>query len=159
MGLHWLLTFFDLAKIKKIAPRVRTDLAKDHIDHETLHAIVTNRYDVLAAYARAVSAVCLQESARLQSKVPIDKKTIRRWLRYHEHQLSAAERGRISAIVSESSILRTVETMRSELMGIWRRSSLTKDQLVRQVEDWCHQAEESGVLALREFAQRLRTIG
>ena len=152
------LVFLNLAKIKKTAPRVRRDATKNSIDHETLQAIVMNRYEVLAAYARAVSSICLQESARLQSKVPIDKKTIRRWLRYHEHQLSAAERGRISAVVSESSTLTTVETMRSELMGIWRRSSLTKDQLIRQVEDWCHRAEESGVLALREFSRRLRAI-
>ena len=152
------LSFLNLARIKKTAPRVRRDATKNSIDHETLQAIVMNRYEILAAYTRAVAATCLRESARLQSKVPIDRKTIRRWLRSHDHQLSAEERLRIESVVTASPTLTTVHTMRVDLTEIWRRSSLTKDQLICHIEDWCRRAEQSGVLALREFSLRLRAI-
>ena len=153
-----LLSFLNLATIKKTAPRVRRDATKNSIDHETLQAIVMNRYEILSAYTRAVAAPCLLETVRLQSKVAIDQKTIRRWLRSHDHQLSAEERLRIESVVTASPTLTTVQTMRVELTEIWRRSGLTKDQLIRQVEDWCRRAEASGVLALREFSLRLRAI-
>ncbi len=153
-----MLSFLNLATIKKTAPRVRRDATKNSIDHETLQAIVMNRYEILAAYTRAVAATCLRESARLQSKVPIDRKTMRRWLRSHDHQLSAEDRLRIESAVTSSLTLTTVQTMRVELTEIWRRSSLTRDQLIRKVEDWCSRAEASGVLALGEFSRRLRAI-
>jgi stearoyl-CoA desaturase (delta-9 desaturase) len=153
-----ILSLLRLATIKKTAPRVRRDATKKLIDHETLQAIVLNRYEILAAYTRAVAATCWRESAGLQSTVPIDRKTIRRWLRSHDHQLSSEERLRIEALVTSSPTLMTVHTMRIELSEIWRRSSLTKDQLIRQIEDWCRRAEQSGVRALGEFSRRLRVI-
>ena len=153
-----ILSVLNLARIKKTAPSVRRDSTKNSIDHETLQAIVMNRYEILAAYTRAVAATCLREAARLQSNIPIDRKTIRRWLRNHEHQLSAKEKLHIEAFVTASPTVTTVHTMRVELAETWRRSSLTKDQLVGHVEDWCRRAEESGVHALREFSLRLRAI-
>ena len=151
------LSFLNLATIKKTAPRIRRDSTKNCIDHETLQAIVMNRYEILSAYARAVAVTCVRESVRLQSRVPIDKKTIRRWLHRH-HQLSAEERLRIEAVVTASPTLTTIQTMRADLTDTWQRSILTKDQLIGHVEDWCRRAEASGVQALREFSLRLRAI-
>jgi len=153
-----LLAFLHLATIKKIAPRVQHDSTKEGIDHDTLQAIVMNRYEVLAAYARAVAATCVREVTGLQAQAPMDKKTIRRWLRSHEHQLSAAELHRINVILNASPTLTIVQTMRLELTELWRRSSLTKEQLIGQVEDWCRRAEASGVHAIRDFSLRLRAI-
>jgi stearoyl-CoA desaturase (Delta-9 desaturase) len=46
-----ILEMFGLAQVKKVAPRVRLDLAKQQCDAETLQAIITHRYDVLANYS------------------------------------------------------------------------------------------------------------
>jgi stearoyl-CoA desaturase (delta-9 desaturase) len=46
--------------------------------------------------------------------------------------------------------------MRQELTTLWQRSTANKEQLVRQLEDWCHRAEASGIIALRDFSLRLR---
>jgi stearoyl-CoA desaturase (delta-9 desaturase) len=46
--------------------------------------------------------------------------------------------------------------MRQELTGLWQRSTFTKEQLTRQLEDWCRRAEASGVVALSDFSRRLR---
>jgi stearoyl-CoA desaturase (delta-9 desaturase) len=46
--------------------------------------------------------------------------------------------------------------MRVELRAVWERSSASREQLVRQLQDWCHRAEASGIRPLVEFSQRLR---
>jgi stearoyl-CoA desaturase (delta-9 desaturase) len=46
--------------------------------------------------------------------------------------------------------------MRQELTALWQRSTASKEQLVRQLEDWCHRAEKSGIASLQEFSRKLR---
>ena len=46
--------------------------------------------------------------------------------------------------------------MREELARVWERSTLSSDQLVHQLKDWCERAEASGIEALAEFSRRLR---
>jgi stearoyl-CoA desaturase (Delta-9 desaturase) len=53
--------------------------------------------------------------------------------------------------------LETVLAMRRELIAIWERSSASKEQLLRQLQDWCHRAEASGVAPLVDFSHRLRS--
>jgi stearoyl-CoA desaturase (delta-9 desaturase) len=47
--------------------------------------------------------------------------------------------------------------MRHELAALWNRSSATREQLVAQLQDWCHRAEASGIGPLRDFSMRLRS--
>jgi stearoyl-CoA desaturase (Delta-9 desaturase) len=52
--------------------------------------------------------------------------------------------------------MRTFIELRNELAAIWERSSASREQLLTQLQDWCHRAEQSGIKALQEFASRLR---
>jgi stearoyl-CoA desaturase (delta-9 desaturase) len=47
--------------------------------------------------------------------------------------------------------------MRVELGLIWERSTVSREQLVHQLQDWCLRAEASGIQALHDFSRRLRT--
>jgi stearoyl-CoA desaturase (delta-9 desaturase) len=47
--------------------------------------------------------------------------------------------------------------MRQELTRLWERSTLSTEQLVNQLKDWCERAEQSGVAPLVEFSHRLRS--
>jgi len=47
--------------------------------------------------------------------------------------------------------------MRNELAALWDRSSASKEQLLRQLQDWCARAEASGVPTLVDFSHRLRS--
>ena len=58
--------------------------------------------------------------------------------------------------VSSRRELRTFIELRNELSAIWERSSASREQLLTQLQDWCHRAEQSGIKALQEFASRLR---
>ena len=90
------------------------------------------------------------------SAVSVDRATLKRWLHIDASALSEGERQRRAEVVSASKTLTTVYTMREELAAIWKRSTASKEQLVRQLEDWCRRAEDSGIEALRDFSRRLR---
>ena len=47
--------------------------------------------------------------------------------------------------------------MRNELALLWRRSNLTREQLLAHLKDWCERAEQSGIEVLQHFALRLRS--
>jgi len=70
--------------------------------------------------------------------------------------LSEQQKAKLGVVIHASPILHTAYTLRQELAAIWQRSTTSKEHLVKQLEDWCHRAENSGILALQEFSQRLR---
>jgi stearoyl-CoA desaturase (delta-9 desaturase) len=72
-------------------------------------------------------------------------------------QLSEAERARLSEALQKSRMLATALAMRQELVALWERSSASKEQLVRQLQDWCRRAESSGIPPLVDFSWRLRS--
>jgi len=71
-------------------------------------------------------------------------------------KLSEAERARLAEALKNSKALATVVAMRQELAALWERSSASKEQLLRQLQDWCHRADASGIASLQDFSRRLR---
>jgi stearoyl-CoA desaturase (delta-9 desaturase) len=160
--LGWLyirvLEMLGLAKVKKVAPVPRLDAPKP-VCERTLQAVIANRYDVLAHYASSLRKTYREELARLQRWSPGDAEALKPVKRYLEHvqQASEAERARLAAALKNSRALATAIAMRDELAAIWARSSATREQLVRQLQDWCQRAEASGVGPLVAFSRRLRS--
>jgi len=147
-----------LAKVKKIAPMPRFTEAKV-VDSETLQAIITHRYDVLAKYAKSIKRTYAEELGKLRRFAPHDAhvlQNLKRWLHRDEKSLGETERAHLENGLSKSRALRTVYSMRAELVSLWERSSASRDQLVRQLQDWCHRAEASDIRPLAEFSRRLR---
>ena len=48
-------------------------------------------------------------------------------------------------------------SMRRDLVALWGRSAASREQLVRQLQDWCRRAEASGIRPLAEFSLQLRS--
>ena len=154
-----ILESLGLAKVKKQAPRVRFGAAKPMVDADTLHAVITHRYDVLARFGRRLKTTWMEELAKLKAKrlTGLDAAALRRWL--HDGggvPLRADERAHLNDCLSRSKVLATVYSMREELSQLWQRSAATKEQLVKQLDDWCHRAESSGIAPLQEFSRELR---
>jgi stearoyl-CoA desaturase (Delta-9 desaturase) len=162
LDIGWLyiriLAGFGLAQVKKVAPRVRLDISKTVCDLETLHAVITNRYEVMTKYAVSLKKTYKAEitKIRLQASDKLDVQRIKHWLHLDENELSDHQKAKIGIVIHASPILHTAYTLRQELAAIWQRSSTSKEHLVHQLEEWCHRAENSGILALREFSLRLR---
>ena len=152
-----IMAMLGLANVKKIAPRIKF-APKTQCDLDTLQAVITHRYDVLAKYARSLKRTCAEEIKQLKAAhaVRIDRRLLKRWLHSDERKLSALERERMREVLKNSRVLDTINSMRQDLTSLWQRSSASKDELVRQLEDWCHRAEASGIVALQDFSRRLR---
>jgi stearoyl-CoA desaturase (Delta-9 desaturase) len=153
-----ILETFGLAHVKKVAPKLTLDSSKTHCDLATLQAIVTHRYEVLAKYAATLRTTCTTELGSLKGKAAngVDTSQIKRWLHIDKAALPAAELERRETVIQNSTVLATVYNMRDELAALWQRSTASKEQLVKQLEDWCHRAENSGIVALEQFSRRLR---
>jgi stearoyl-CoA desaturase (delta-9 desaturase) len=155
-----LLSAFGLARVKKIAPRVRKlSAAKQSCDDELLQAVITHRYDVLQRYAAALKGTWRAELRALRTSAAHGAEEwhkLKGWLTRDTNDLPEPERARLSETVRSSRVLTTVHSMREELTQIWSRSTASRDQLVRQLDDWCKRAEASGIHALEQFSRRLR---
>ena len=164
LDIGWLyirtLEALGLARVKKVAPVPRFAEAKAAIDAQTLEAVITHRYDVLAKYAESLRATYAEEVKKLRRLAPQDARMLRdlkRWLHRDDKAMAETERRRIAEALKRSSApVHIVYSMRGELAALWERSSASREQLVRQLQDWCHRAEASGIRPLAEFSQRLR---
>ncbi|MGI4815994.1 MAG: DesA family fatty acid desaturase [Janthinobacterium lividum] len=155
-----LFSALGLAKVKKIAPTLRVEPDKGACDLDTLHAVLSNRYEVMARYARAVKRGYRQELLRIKHLDVREKYLLvrsgRKWLHKDETRLKARQREQLTRIVAQSSALQTFCELRGELATIWDKSNASREQLLVQLQGWCHRAEQSGIAALQDFAMRLR---
>jgi stearoyl-CoA desaturase (delta-9 desaturase) len=149
-----------LAKVKKIAPTPRLAADKLVLDQDTLQAVLTNRYEVMARYAKTVKRAYRQELARLKEIGSREKYQLMRgarsWFHKEEAGLDEPQKRQLPEIFANSQTLRTFIELRNDLSAIWERSNASREQLLVQLQDWCHRAEQSGIKALQEFAMRLR---
>ena len=149
-----------LATVKHVAPIPVFAAPKSVVDPQTLHAVITCRYDVLAKYTRSLKRVYADELRKLQRVAPQDARILqsfRRWLHRDEKMIPAAEQRKLATVLPKSRVLATMITMRRELAAIWERSTANRDQLVAQLQNWCQRAEASGIRPLAEFSERLRS--
>jgi len=149
-----------LAKVKKVAPTPRLTAGKPVPDHETLQAVLSNRYEVMARYAKAVKQAYRQELAHLKEVGAREKYQLmrgaRKWLDKEAVSADEPQKRPLPPVFADSQKLRTFIELRNELAAIWERSSASREQLLAQLQDWCHRAEQSGIKALQEFSMRLR---
>jgi stearoyl-CoA desaturase (delta-9 desaturase) len=147
-----------LATVKKIAPKPRFE-PKAAADLATLHAVIANRYDVLSRYTKSVKKTYAAELARLTHWSPSDAEALRSLKRalLRGQALAGAESAKLGETLKKSRALATAVAMRDELAALWDRSAASKEQLLRQLQDWCHRAEASGIAPLVDFSHRLRS--
>jgi len=157
-----ILEFFDLARIKKIAPQVRFDWAKTRCDLDTLQAVITHRFDVMGKYGAILKKAYKQEIGKIHSayqQCGDESSTlyrIRHWLHLDASKLQDQEKQALENALRHSSNLQTIYQLKQDLAQVWARSTVSQEQLLKNLEDWCHRAEASGIKALEEFSHRLR---
>ncbi|HAV36542.1 MAG TPA: acyl-CoA desaturase [Massilia sp.] len=154
------LEMLGLAKVKKVAPKPKLAKDKAVADLETLQSVITNRYDVMAKYAKSVKAAFREELEHLKHKAELEArflKSSRKLLQREPGKLELSQKQQLIELFKHSKALETMHQMRVELGAIWERSHSTRDQLLQQLQDWCARAEASGIKSLQEFSLRLRS--
>ena len=150
---------FGLATVKKVAPTAKMAGAKAVADADMLQAVIANRYEVLATYAKSLRATYSEEVAKLRQNSPQDAEMLgrfKRWVIRDHKTLAAPQQQQLAEALAKSKSLETVYSMRQELSALWERSSASKEQLLKDLQDWCQRAEASGIRQLEEFSLRLR---
>jgi len=155
-----LMEWVGLAQVKKVAPKLRRDPVKNHIDLATLQAVITHRYEVLAKFAHSTRGAYVAERRSLQSKglAVGSPAKLRHLLNRNPAHLRRPERERLESLLAGSPALATLMAMKEELKSLWERSTASREQLLVQLEDWCLRAEASNIEALRHFSRQLRSF-
>ena len=150
-----ILETLGLATVKKVAPKPRFAEPRA-VDFDTLHAVIANRYDVLSRYAKSLKQTYAHELERLRRWSPRDAEVLKS-LRRAVLRGQSKEHPRVAEALGKSRALHTALSMRQELTALWERSTASKEQLLRHLQDWCRRAEASGVAPLVAFSERLRS--
>jgi stearoyl-CoA desaturase (Delta-9 desaturase) len=148
-----------LASVKKTPPKMAFGDVRPVADEKTLEALIANRYEVMAGFAREMRAACKREMEVLQAR-RADVQVIaaaRRWLHRDEEKVPASIKPKLAQVRAEHPVLDKMVTMREELRALWSSTNATREQLAADLQAWCHRAEESGIAALRDFSVRLRS--
>ena len=157
-----MLELCKLARVKKVAPQAKIDPEKIKCDIETLKSIIVNRYEVLTRFSNSVKKTYLEETKKMvfmEGKSKINWGQFKSWLHSNLEELEVSDKKNFEELLKMSPILKKVYTMRRELSEIWNPSSLTKEQLLVSLENWCQKAEQSGIIPLANFSRRLKGYG
>ncbi len=151
------LCFFGLAKVKKLAPVPMFNSDKPLVDQDTVSAVITNRLHVMSDYAREVIGDVYKDEMRKANV------TRRRLLRRGRKLLSRADNlldqnaeQHLNKLLAQFDSLNIVYEFRLKLQTIWQEKSVTRDSLVQHLQEWCQQAEDTGIEALQEFSRNIR---
>ena len=151
-----ILDLLRLARVRKVPPTPFIVRSKARIDADTLAAVVINRFQIMSRYCRVVIYQVLKEEFH---KADVSYRQLfkrsRTLLVREESLLNADAKQKLETVLSRSHALRTVYRFKQQLQEIGRRSTATQEVLLKQLQEWCKQAEETGIRALQEFARGL----
>jgi stearoyl-CoA desaturase (delta-9 desaturase) len=151
-----------LATVRKTPPQLRLGAIKPVADNKTLEALIANRYEVMARYAKAVRQAVGSELERLKAQGGqgsarlAQMRLARQWLHRDADKIPQKIKPELERAVGQSPSLAKFMTMREELRQLWTRTNVSAEQLVVDLQAWCKRAEDSGIASLQDFARNLR---
>jgi stearoyl-CoA desaturase (delta-9 desaturase) len=153
-----LMEICGLAEVRKVAPqRPAVDTAKHAADFETLKAVVGSRLHVMADYGRMVVKRVHREEVRNAPNETRGKlKPLGRLMLRADERLNELERGALQEALSLSQRLEVVYGFRQRLQAIYEQRSASRESLLNLLQEWCQQAEKTGIQALQDYARILR---
>ena len=161
--LGWLyikcLSFLGLAKVKKLPPKLARQEGKLSVDLDTVKAVIGNRFQVMSYYYKRVVRPILRDVKQSDVTTKSDKKLVQRagiLLRRETELLSPRSHTRLQALLNRYEKLREVYHYRQSLQNIWLKTAASQKELIEALQQWCKQAEESGLDVLRQFSEHLK---
>ncbi|OGB55714.1 MAG: aminotransferase [Burkholderiales bacterium RIFOXYD12_FULL_59_19] len=155
-----LLQRVGLARVKKTPPRLALGAVRATADEQTLEALIQNRFELMATYARSMRLALDGELSDLKARSADATvlKAARNWLHRDIEKVPAGAVAQLAVVRAASPVLDKMVLMREELRQLWLNRSHTREQLAADLQAWCQRAEASGIAALQEFSLRLRAV-
>jgi len=146
-----------LARIIRVAPQLELRPWVDLPDAETVKAVMAHKYEVAKSYFRNVTLPVLREE-RLAAGAKAQRLAarMRRALANDGRWLDPGAREKLRSRAGEHQMLKTVMEYRTRLDAVLERSGKNSEALLASLQEWCRDAEASGIEALKAYAQRLR---
>jgi len=123
---------------------------------KTLEALIANRYEVMASYARGLHSTVRQEAAKLSDAKVLQAAS--RWLHRDADKVPTEAQVQLEKARQASPALDKMVRMHEELRQIWLNTSQSREQLAADLQAWCKRAEDSGIAALHDFSMKLRSV-
>lgn len=157
-GVIRMLQLFGLANPKRVLSNPKVLPNKTNIDTETLKAVIMYRFQLMSRYARDVILPALYEEKKRAGKAGnmllARAKTV---LIRDASIMKASQKIRLASVLENFQSLKVVYQFRVKLQEIWGKSTASQKELLDALQEWCQQAEATGIEVLRKFAIRLRT--
>ena len=154
-----ILRFAGLAHVKKTPPKAAYGDVRPVADEKTLEALIANRYEIMAGFAKQMQATVRQELAEMKARSADTAaiKAAKLWAHRDAEKIPASAVPQLALARAASPVLDKMVTMREELRQLWLNTAVSREQLTSDLAAWCHRAEESGIATLRDFSFKLRS--
>jgi hypothetical protein len=131
---------------------------KEAIDKDAAWALLNDRFRVMARYAEEVVKPVIEQECRKADEASRKLFKRARKLIYREASL-VDERGRdrISEVVANSDDIRLIYELHQSLQAIWAKRGGNMEEVIHALAEWCREAEASGMQALHDFAETLKS--
>ncbi|PHQ93123.1 MAG: acyl-CoA desaturase [Pseudoalteromonas sp.] len=158
MGWAWIRLFemLGMAKVKKVAPKPAFEKSANQVDLDALRGIMQHRFQVMATYRKTVIVpVFKQEQARACDATRDLYARARALFHRDTTLIKPGQEQHLQQLTESNETLHAIYQFRLRLQDIWSQTSRNSTEMVEALEQWYHDARESGITALQEFAERL----
>lgn len=153
-----LLQALKLAKVKRLPPKMQKVPLKVQADLETLKAVVVNRFQIMAQYSQEVILPILKEESYKAGEAGRNLwKRAKVLLIRADNLLDEKGKHKLARLLQDRHSLQVVYQYRLKLQDIWNRTTASQRELIEALQDWCKQAEATGIKALQNFAIGLKS--
>ena len=147
-----------LAKVLRVAPSldVRPNI---HVpDADTMRALLAHRFQAMTDYQRNVLGPALREEARaagarLRALLP---RKLRKGIADDGRWLKPDARQQLQQWVAARPRIRTLVEYRARLSAVLETRTANAGESLRNLQEWCREAEATGIRALQEYSARLK---
>ncbi|TYT25892.1 acyl-CoA desaturase [Luteimonas viscosa] len=147
-----------LAKVLRVAPALDVRPNIQVPDTDTMRALLAHRFQAMTDYQRNVLMPALREEAaiaggKLRSLLPRQQ---RKALVDDGRWLKPEAREQMQQWISQRPRIHTLVEYRRRLAAVLEARSSNASDALHALQDWCREAEASGIRVLQEYSARLK---
>ncbi|MEQ8485413.1 MAG: fatty acid desaturase [Pseudomonadales bacterium] len=147
-----------LAKARSTGPVVAQVPGKSTLDTDTAWAVLNDRFRVMAKYSKTVVGPLVeQELTRAGNVRRSVVRATRRILCRDDSLVDDQGKHQINEILDASPRLQTIYEFKQRLQGVWAKRSAGAEELLSELKQWCVDAEATGIQALKDFVEEIRS--
>jgi len=144
-----------LAKVLRVAPSLDVRPNIPMPDMDTMKALLAHRFQAMTDFHRRVLKPAMREEIEAESVRKLPRR-LRKGLVDDGRWLSPESRAQMLAWVEASPRVQALIEHRRRLAAVLEARSANAADSLHRLQDWCREAEASGIRSLQEFARRLR---